>query len=250
MKEISFEDIYTLGDIVMGNSCYRHFHNSIMRTRYDSNFIEFKQDPSLSQFKEVEEYLRDFHIKKGQDHLKFVFPANTKLTGELMSYLEERAFEIGWIELYAIKPVEFPALDQDTAIDVQKVTEETLELLVNLKYNADLEFGEAFARHKMDLTRQQFTDPSVQQVLAFYQGIPAGYVDLIVSQKTIEIDDLTVKESLQRKGIGSRLQKFAMDTFSDKTVILLADGQDTPREMYKKQNYHYLGFKYEALKVN
>jgi hypothetical protein len=32
-------------------------------------------------------------------------------------------------------------------------------------------------------------------------------------------------------------------------VILVADGEDTPRLMYQKQNYHCLGFRYEVQKV-
>jgi hypothetical protein len=40
-----------------------------------------------------------------------------------------------------------------------------------------------------------------------------------------------------------------MDRFANNTIILVADGEDTPREMYQKQNYRYLGFRYEAQKV-
>ena len=85
--------------------------------------------------------------------------------------------------------------------------------------------------------------------MAFYKGSPAGYVDVIISNETVEIDNLTVDEEFQKKGIGSRLQKFVMDSFPEKVVILVADGEDTPREMYKKQNYQYHGFKYEILKL-
>lgn len=40
-----------------------------------------------------------------------------------------------------------------------------------------------------------------------------------------------------------------MNQFFDKTVILVADGEDTPREMYRKQHYQYLGFKYVVMKI-
>ena len=87
------------------------------------------------------------------------------------------------------------------------------------------------------------------QIMAYYQGLPAGAVDVIIAEETAEIDGLSVKEAFQKKGIGSRLQRFVMDTFADKTIILVADGEDTPREMYQKQNYQYLGFQYEIQKV-
>ncbi len=35
----------------------------------------------------------------------------------------------------------------------------------------------------------------------------------------------------------------------NKTIILVADGEDTPREMYVGQNYQYYGFKYQFQNV-
>ncbi len=86
-------------------------------------------------------------------------------------------------------------------------------------------------------------------MLALYKGNPAGSVDIIIEKDTAEIDGLVVDEDFQKKGIGSRLQKFVMENFHDKTIILVADGEDTPREMYRRQNYQYHGFKYHAQKV-
>ncbi|MHA6260051.1 GNAT family N-acetyltransferase [Sporosarcina sp. CAU 1771] len=81
-------------------------------------------------------------------------------------------------------------------------------------------------------------------------GSPAGCVEVIIADETVEIDDLTVDESFRNKGIGSRLQKFVMESFPNRVVLLVADGEDTPREMYKKQNYNYYGFKYEVQKID
>ncbi|MFS0614992.1 GNAT family N-acetyltransferase [Lederbergia ruris] len=249
MKQITFEDIFTLGNIVSENAHYRHFHYPEMLIRYDSNFIEFKNLPSLTEFKKVEKYLRNYHLKRGQNHIKFCLPANIKLAGELNVYLNNMGYKIGFLELYAIKPIHFPSVVSNPDIDIQMVTDKNLEVLINLKYKNDLAFGKEFARQKTDLIRRQFDDKDIQQVMAFYKGSPAGYVDIIISNETVEIDELTVNEMFQNKGIGSRLQRFVMDSFPNKTVILVADGEDTPKEMYKKQNYQYLGFKYELQKV-
>jgi len=45
---------------------------------------------------------------------------------------------------------------------------------------------------------------------------------------------------------GLEFQKFVMEQFSDKTIILVADGEDTPREIYRRQNYQYYRFKYHV----
>lgn len=249
MKKITFEDIFTLGDIVAETTQYRHYHYSKMLSRYDSNFIEFKILPTLVEFKEAEAYLRAYHQKNGQKHVKFYFPADLKPAGELRVYLDDMGYDVGFLELYAIQPKDFPPVRNNPDIDIQAVTEENLDVLLQLQYRHDLVYGSEFAKEKSGLIKRQLEDPTILQVLAFYKGTPAGYVDVIISSETAEIDNLTVDEAFQKKGIGSRLQKFVMDSFPEKTVILVADGEDTPREMYKKQNYQYHGFQYEAVKI-
>ena len=207
MKNITFGDIYTLGNIVAENTHYRHFHYPEMLAMYDSNYIEFKTLPSLKEFKEVENYLSDYHLSRGQKHLKFYFPENIKPQGELSQYLTDVDYEIGYLELYAIQPEHFPPVKNNSDIEIQVVTEKNLEVLIDLRYKNDLEFGTEFAKQKVDLIKRQFESQDIQQVLAFYMGSPAGYVDVIISDETVEIDDLAVVESFQNKGIGSRLQK-------------------------------------------
>lgn len=41
-----------------------------------------------------------------------------------------------------------------------------------------------------------------------------------------------------------------MSEFADKTIILVADEEDTPREMYVKQGYTYIGKQYNVLKMD
>jgi len=249
MKQITFEHINKLGIIVAENDRYRHYHYPKMLTRYDSNFIEFKSLPSLTEFKDAEAYLREYHLKNGQKHVKFYFPANIKPAGELVGYLTDMGYEVGFLELYAIQPKHFPPVKNNPDIDIQVVTDKSLEALLTLQYNHDVNYGSEFAGQKADLIKRQFEDQNIQQLLAFYKETPAGYVDVIISSETVEIDNLTVDERYQNKGIGSRLQKYVMESFPEKTDILVADGEDTPREMYKKQNYQYHGFKYETQKV-
>ncbi|MFJ7747100.1 GNAT family N-acetyltransferase [Peribacillus sp. NPDC097295] len=249
MKQITFEDIYTLGQVVAKNEQYRHVHYPQMLTRYDSNFIEFTYVPHLSEFKEAETYLREYHLKKGQKHVKFYFPANEKPTLELIAYLTDREYEIGFIELYVIQPECFPVLRTNPDIYIQVVTDTNLEIYLQLNYQYDLIFGSEFANQKIDLNKRQYKNKDILQLLAFYKGEPAGCVDIIISNDTVEIDNLTVEQKYRNKGIGSALQKFVMDRFPEKFVILVADGEDTPREMYKKQSYQYQGFKYEAQKI-
>ncbi len=130
------------------------------------------------------------------------------------------------------------------------MTERNLNDFIDLQYETDKQNGETFAEGKVDLNRQQFEDEKFIKVLAYYGGAPAGTMNVIVSDKFVEIDDLAVQEVFRRKGIGSQLQQFVMDRFPDHTVILVADGEDTPKEMYQRQRYKCAGFKYEVQRID
>jgi GNAT superfamily N-acetyltransferase len=247
--QITFENIYTLGHVVFENDQYRHIHYPEMLTRYDSNFIEFKKIPTLSEFKRTESYLRGFHLKHGQNHVKFYFHANEKPGVELIDYMNHSGYEIGFLELYAIQPNQFPLVKENPNIEIHAVTDKNLEIFLKLQYQQDVVYGSEFASQKQELHKRNFENPNMLQLLATYKGIPAGSVDIIIAKDTAEIDGLVVDENFQKKGIGSRLQKFVMEQFFNKTIILVADGEDTPREMYRRQNYQYHGFKYQAHKV-
>lgn len=249
MEQFNFDSTYTLGECVLETAQYRHIHCPEMLVRYDSNFIQFKELPSLGEFQEVERYLRAFHEQRGQKHLKFYFPADQKVDSELASYLRQQGYHNEVLELYVLDPKTFPKVSPNPQIEIQVVTADTLDDLLKLKYQQDLDFGEAFAQQKQGLTRRNLEASHIQQILAFYQGAAVGYLDVILAEETVEIDDFVVDASHQKQGVGSHLQQFVMATYPERTVLLLADGEDTPREMYRKQNYQCQGFKCAVLKV-
>ncbi|WJV28124.1 GNAT family N-acetyltransferase [Rossellomorea sp. AcN35-11] len=166
-----------------------------------------------------------------------------------MNYFKQEGYDAGFNELYSIRPSQFPSVEANPDIEVKEVKEAELAAYLSFQYDQDLEYGTLFADQKVDQHKRNFLDPRFAQVLAYYKGVPAGSVDVIIEDDTAEIDGLMVHESFQKKGIGSRLQAFVMKKFPDKTVILVADGEDTPRLMYQKQNYCYQGFRYEVQKV-
>jgi GNAT superfamily N-acetyltransferase len=247
--QITFDNIFVHSHEVAENHLYKHFHFPEMLSRYDSNYIEFKTFPTLDEFEHAESYLREYHQRNGQKHVKFKFPVDEKIPAGLVNYLNQENYDIGFLELYAIQPNQFPEVKDNPDIEVQIVNEKTLRDFLSLQYQQDIVFGSNFANQKVELNKRIFEDPNIMQLLAFYKGTPAGAVDVIISKDTAEIDNLGVDEAFQKKGIGSRIQKFVMETFHDKTVILVADGQDTPKEMYKRQNYQYLGYQYYTQKV-
>ncbi|HLO11404.1 MAG TPA: GNAT family N-acetyltransferase [Pseudoneobacillus sp.] len=250
MKNITFKNIYKSGQIVQENDLYIHVHNPEMLLQYDSNYIAFKKMPTTEEFKAAESYLKTYHEKYGQKHVRFYFPEGVTLTPELMYHFKDDAyFLFGFQELYSIQPDQFPAVKDHPEIDIQSVSNETLDVFLKFQYELDSANGNDFADQKQGQHLRNFKDEKIVQIIAFYNGKIAGSLDVIISDDTAEIDGFMVHEDFQKKGIGSRMQKYVMNRFSDKTVILVADGEDTAREMYQKQNYQFLDLQYNALKV-
>jgi len=249
MRPITFKDIHKVGQNILETETFNHIHYPEMLSRYNSNFIEYKTWVSQEVFLRDINYLREFHEKNGQKHVKFYFPAGEEIPGHLKTVLTEHTFEIEKMELYSLQPSLFPRVENHPDISVQPVNDANLKDFLSLQYQQDIQFGTNFAEQKMALYKRFVKDPKIVQLLAYYKGIPVGSVHLILSNDTVEIDDFSVKPDYQRKGIGSRLQQYVMEHFSDKTVILVAEGSDTPRDMYQRQNYQLIDFQYEATKV-
>ncbi|MBB6445286.1 GNAT family N-acetyltransferase [Bacillus benzoevorans] len=249
MKKITFQNLYRPGKVVIDNEFFTHFHAPETNLLYDYNDIQFKTMPTVPEFILAEEYLQDFHFRHQQNHLKFCFPDNEPLSQEIIVYLSSSGYGNCLMELYGIHPEQFPKADEVPEINIQPVTEEQLQTYLDFEYEQDVKYGTGFAEEKQGHYRRSFQDGRMMQLLAYYQGMPAGSVVVIISEEIVELDNLIVLESLRGKGIGSRLQQYVMNHFAEKIIILAADGYDTAKKMYQKQHYQFLGYRYEVLKI-
>ena len=249
MKNINFQNLFRPSRIAENNVLFTHFYSPETPLVYDYNDIQFKKTPAIQEFLFAEEYLLHFQFKHLQKHLKFCFPENEPLSSEIIEYLSHAEYGNALLELYGIFPEQFPRIAETPLISIQRVTSQNVQTYLTFEYELDVQFGTAFAEQKQLLYKKYFHDHRILQLLAYYKGIPAGSLDVILSENTAELDNLIVLHPYRNKGVASRLQQYVMNQFADKIVILAADGYDTAREMYQKLNYQYLGYRYEVLKV-
>ncbi|REB08086.1 N-acetyltransferase [Sporosarcina sp. BI001-red] len=249
MNPITFKDIYNAGVVASSSDTYTHFHLPDMPLYYDSNYIAFLKMPTVSEFQKAEHALKIYHTARGQHHLKFTFPQDEPIPKELNAYLNRHDYDTGFLELYILDPKDFPDVPPSSAIQVTPVTMSNLEDFLYLQRTIDEQFGKEFAAQKQLQHKKNFSDPNVVQLVANFDDELAGSVDLMVNEHTVEIDGLHVLEKMRHKGIGSQLQRWLMEQYPDKLVILVADGEDTPKDMYLRQNYKFAGYQYETVKA-
>ena len=73
---------------------------------------------------------------------------------------------------------------------------------------------------------------------------------MIESEETIEIDSFGVIKEMRGQGIGRAMQGFVANYAKHKPLILIADGEDTAKEMYIKQGYTFISYCYSVIKEN
>lgn len=245
---ITFDNITSKTTLIEENEFYKLYHNHDARFMYDYNFMRLKYQPTLEEFRLIEKILLEFHEDMEMDHVKFYWPEDYGFTEPIIDYLSSNGYGIEILELYAIEPKDFSPTKRNTTVTVELVTEETLEAFKQLNRTQDIQISETFAHQKQELYDQDFDDPKVQQVIAYLGQQAVGGVDLLLGEETVEIDNFFVLEDYQRQGIGTEIQHFVMDMAGSRTVILVADAEDTPKDMYVKQNYTYLSYQVGALK--
>lgn len=218
--------------------------------KYDTNKWFYKEMPTLDQwFKDMTSQY-ELHQKQDSNHLAFTFPENERLSQEWINAIKDRGFQLGILEFYIIEGTELAQLTSRKDIDIKEVDESNIEDYLNIYYSFALPYGKPFAIESVNNARQTILQKkdSKKRLVAYVDNEPVGTVDVIITDETIEIDSFGVIEQFQRQGIGSTIQAYIGNLANERPVILVADGEDTAKDMYTKQGYMYQSFVYHIVK--
>lgn len=241
---VSFDNIDHFSKVIDENEFYKHYYNEQAKYKSDSNFMQLKFQPILEEFQIIEGIHIAFSERTGLDYLKFYWPDNKPFTAEIITYFEDLNYQLEMLELYQIAPENFTSSQSNESVNIQVVTDENLDLFKKINYDQDLKISSSFAKQKETFYDQIFTRSAITFYIAFIDGEAAGGLTLIESEKHFEIDSLFTVEQFQKSGLATEMQKVVMKLAQEKQkdVILLADGEDTPSAMYKKQGYNFISF--------
>lgn len=252
MEKISFELINHYGQVVKETNAYAFFQLAEVKDRYDSNFMRLKQMPSCKQFEGFVEELKGLASVYGNPHGKLVLPENCKPVEALEVKAKELGFDWSFLELYTVEPTEFLTNNSakcDLDIEVKWIPEELVEAYGQMHFEESVQWGEAYATAIRAYKKGLIEKADIRIAVAVLDGELVGSTDVIMLAGYAEIDKFFVKHKFQKRGIGTVIQQFVMQEAeaAGRSVILVADGEDTPSEMYLKQGYAFVAFQYAAL---
>lgn len=219
--------------------------------RYDSNFFILKFQPYLQEFKLIEEMQLVSHRQNQMNHLRFFWPLNTGLTNEVTNYFNREAYMLDLLELYSIEPTSFKPSKGNDHVTVEIVNDQTLNAFKSFNYPSDKEYGLEFANKKRTFYDDLLENEHSRLYIATINHTVVGSLLTFESKQFIEIDDVLVHEDYRHQKIATSLQLKVMEeaTEKDKTVILIADGEDSVKDMYQRQGYKLHGYHIGALKT-
>lgn len=248
--DISFKDIHNDSEIHCENDRFIHYHTPSQLIKYYANYYEYKLMPTYVQFLEDYHEQKKFHEKHNQKHALFIFPERAVLDKKIQESAQSFGFSVEKMELYLLQRM---PTSRETDIEVVQVLRDDDVFMDFLEVcrEGELEYGEEFADLKATTHRRDLLDDKVLQFVGYKHGFPAGKVEVVESNEYVELDDFYVLDAMRKQGVGTALQqsvwKYAEQV--GKRVILIADGNDSPREMYQKQGYVLISERYELLKA-
>ncbi|MCG3399400.1 GNAT family N-acetyltransferase [Staphylococcus massiliensis] len=233
-----------------------HIHNdryTIHRNRefpasFDTNKWIYHVMPDFKQLQADIRDQREMHISYGAHHVCMMFPENIAPSQALQAKLHQLGFEVGVLELYAIEASELSLFEKLPQVSVAIVDRENLDAYLEIFDTFSAPYGQSF----MEEARQNLIDGFDTQpetcLLAYYEGNPVGIMNVIISDEVVEIDGFGVIEAYRNRGIGRTMQQFVGELAQERPIILVADGEDTAKDMYIQQGYVYQGFQYQIVK--
>ncbi|QLK86651.1 GNAT family N-acetyltransferase [Staphylococcus sp. 17KM0847] len=245
----TIDDIYTEGILIEDNIRYKQYLTPERPLKFDANKWCYKKMPDLLTFKDDMIQQQSLHQAQGSTHLNFEFPQDVKPSIELIQYLRAQNFNLGCVELYMIEAETLRELTTQT-IHMKRMTSATIKDYFTVFRPLSMAYGEDYLVETLKYlqTVVEMPEHSIEYYIAYEKNEPVGIVNVISTERHVEIDGFAVAESHQRQGIGSRMQAEIGRLAGQRPVILVADAEDTAKDMYVNQGYVYQCFQYSALR--
>lgn len=242
----TFDNIFHLATHYDETELFHFYGNCHLPNSYSLNVMNLDFSANAEALTILEDYFLDYAYELNLHYYSFQLPLNQTLDSELLSFIDEKGYGLEVNRLMHINPQFFKNTKSAPAdVVVEFIGTQSLAQYKSFNHQEDLAYGQNFADEKQLYYELCFCEPNIYQIGALKNGKIIGAMTAIETKDYIEIDNFSVSADLQCLGIGSSMQQFIMNfaVQKNKSVILVADADDTPLEMYLKQGYQDFGFR-------
>lgn len=250
MQAFTFDNMFTLADTYDETELYYFIGNRKVPSMYSNNKIVLDFVPTAEELDILEDNFLDYAYDLNLAYYSFVLPMNQPLAPDLFASIGEVGYEISLTKLMVLDPADFKATTKakDTYGDrlVLKEVDSSIEqdyFNFNQVFDKAIDDSGQFAAQKLNYYPWFLAENNTTALAVYIDDKLVAITDIIRLSHAYEIDNFQVLDDYQRQGIGSLIQQWVCDKAlaEGKMVILSADADDTPYDMYVKQGYQDQG---------
>lgn len=225
--------------------CYENnqiirFRDSQLPDMYDHNFTYIKKALSVDALQQVIQEEIELSLHENKDFCKITmdYIPDEKCLDSL-----NRKIETGHDGRYVYIPMKSPVWNTVDGSQMLKVADSSMiEDLVSMDLIHDCgTCGEDFCNRRARRRGEVYlSEIPLDSYICYYNGIPVGSCDLFLYNDTAKIEDFAVLPEYQRRGFGTTILKYLIDIAlikGVKTIYLITDEDDTPKEMYQRLGF-------------
>lgn len=250
MQAFTFDNMFTLADTYDETELYYFIGNRKVPSMYSNNKIVLDFVPTAEELDILEDNFLDYAYDLNLAYYSFVLPMNQPLAPDLFASIGEVGYEISLTKLMVLDPADFKATTKakDTYGDrlVLKEVDSSIEqdyFNFNQVFDKAIDDSGQFAAQKLNYYPWFLAENNTTALAVYIDDKLVAITDIIRLAHAYEIDNFQVLDDYQRQGIGSLIQQWVCDKAlaEGKMIILSADADDTPYDMYVKQGYQDQG---------
>ena len=250
MQAFTFDNMFTLADTYDETELYYFIGNRKVPSMYSNNKIVLDFVPTAEELDILEDNFLDYAYDLNLAYYSFVLPMNQPLAPDLFASIGEVGYEISLTKLMVLDPADFKATTKakDTYGDrlVLKEVDPSIEqdyIDFNQVFDKAIDDSGQFAAQKLNYYPWFLAENNTTAIAVYIDDKLVAITDIIRLANAYEIDNFQVLDDYQRQGIGSLIQQWVCDKAlaEGKMIILSADADDTPYDMYVKQGYQDQG---------
>ena len=230
---------------------FTRYTDDALPDMYDYNCILINKFNDSKKMIEIIENEKIHQKQKHKDFCRVFFEMEPSLQNCDDSY---KSIEIEHDGFYIYNSNKIPQWNVLNNCIIKKVNDKTAEedmVKINLTYDNDPNIRDFIIR-KSKHHNDVYMDKSklLNCYICYYDNIPVSRCELFIKNNVAKIEDFVVLDEYQRRGIGTtvmqHLIKEAMDANCE-LIYLVADEDDTPKEMYMNMGFSKIYDRYGML---
>lgn len=249
-KHYYFNNIEHYTEVIEENDFFLQYTNEELPNYRTSNYLQLKYSPTLPEFQLIEKLHVDYQHSIKQNHLKIIWLENVGMYVDILDYLNKESYKIGKQELLIAEADNLHINAINNNLEIEVVSLKNFDLFLKLNYKENMKISQKHAETMQDVYRYQFSQPHVEFILALINKIPVGAITLVYSHQCLELDNVLTDSDYRKQRIASTLIHYAVDECNPqkKPIILVADAEDSPQDMYKKMGFTAISYQISAEK--